>query len=140
MPSWPKKILIYTDGASRGNPGPSAIGIYITDSEKKVVYELGEQLEGNQTNNFAEYMAVIRALKLAIENQVEEISLFSDSEFLIRQLEGRYKVKSSNIAPLFKEAKELLKKIPSYTLKHIKREFNQEADGLARKILDEFCL
>ena len=136
MSSWSKKIFIYTDGASRGNPGPSSIGIQFFDSERKLIHEVGEKLEGDRTNNFAEYTAVIEALKLAVEHQVEEVHLFSDSEFLIRQLEGRYKVKSPNIKPLFGEAKELLKHIPSYTLKHIPRELNEGADALARVILD----
>ena len=139
MSSWPEKILIYTDGASRGNPGPSAIGIQFLNLEKELIHEVGKLLEGDQTNNFAEYTAVIMALKLAIEKNVKDISLFSDSEFLIRQLEGKYKVKSPNIKPLFLEAKKLLVNFSSYKLTHVRREFNEGADALARHLLDSFC-
>lgn len=137
MPDWPKKIFVYTDGASRGNPGPCAIGIHILNEEQKLVYQEATYLENQNTNNFAEYKAVIRALELAVQNHVKELSLFSDSEFLIRQLQKKYKVKSPNIKPLFRQCQELIKQIPKSRFEHIPREKNQEADALANQALDE---
>ena len=137
MKPWPKKILIYTDGASRGNPGPCAMGIQALDNKQHLIYEEASYLADNNTNNFAEYRAVIRALELAVKHSVQELSLFSDSQFLIRQLEGKYKVKSSHIRPLFEQCQKLMKKIPKTHFEHIPREQNKEADALANKALDE---
>ena len=137
MKTWPKKVLIYTDGASRGNPGPCAMGIQILDSKNHLIYEEASYLESKNTNNFAEYQAVIRALELAVKHHVQKLSLFSDSQFLIRQLEGKYKVKSSNIKPLFEQCQKLIKKIPKSHFEHIPREHNKKADALANKALDE---
>ena len=108
--TWSKKVIIYTDGASRGNPGPASVGIYITDLKQNEVASISETL-GEQTNNFAEYTAVVRALRLAIKNKVTEILLRSDSELLIRQLSGEYKVKSETLMNndiYYKTAKQLI--------------------------------
>ncbi len=136
MNPWPKKIFIYTDGACRGNPGHCALGVYILDSNGKLIYKEGKYLESNNTNNFAEYKAVIYALELSIKHKVENIHLFSDSELLIKQLNKKYKVKSSNIKPLFKTCQKLLAQISQYTFEHIRREKNSEADALANEALD----
>ena len=132
---WPDKVFIYTDGASRGNPGPASIGVYITDSEGHVCIEFGETL-GLQTNNFAEYMAVVRGLQTALDNKVSKVTLKSDSQLLIRQLLGQYRVKKATLIPLFEKCKELLNKFESFQLEHIPRELNQEADRLANQVLD----
>ena len=137
MTVWPKKIFIYTDGASRGNPGPCALGLQVFDSNYKLIYEEAGYLEEKNTNNFSEYKAVIRALELSVTHKIQELHLFSDSQFLIRQLEKKYKVKSANIKPLFEKCQELLKKIPKWTFEHIPREQNKGADALANKALDE---
>lgn len=137
MTFWPKKIFIYTDGASRGNPGPCALGLQVFDSDHNLIYEEAGYLEEKNTNNFAEYKAVIRALELSVKYKIQELHLFSDSQFLIRQLEKKYKVKSSHIKPLFEQCQELLKKIPKWNFKHIPREQNKGADNLANKALDE---
>jgi ribonuclease HI len=133
--TWPIKLTVFTDGASRGNPGPASIGVVFIDSEDQTIHELGEKL-GHQTNNFAEYTAVIRALELAVEHGVQELTLKSDSELMVRQMEGRYKVKSPVIIPLFEQARKLAKKIKTFKLEHIRREFNSEADRLANLALD----
>ena len=133
---WSKKIFIYTDGASRGNPGPCSIGLQIFNPKQDLIYEEGAYL-GENTNNFAEYSAVVRALELAVKNQVQEIHLFSDSELLVRQLQKRYKVKSSNIKPLFKKCENLLAYIPVSYFEHIPREKNSGADALANQALDK---
>ena len=137
MSLWPTKIFIYTDGASRGNPGPCSLGLQVLDKDHKLVYEESSYLEDKNTNNFAEYKAVIRALELCIENNIQELHLFSDSQFLIRQLQKQYKVKSPHIKNLFDQCQSLLKKIPKTHFQHIPREKNTDADALANKALDE---
>ena len=134
--NWPSKILVYTDGASRGNPGPCALGVSVLDTDKNVIHEESLYLEDSNTNNFAEYKAVICALELAVKNKIKEIHLFSDSEFLIKQLNGLYKVKSKNIKPLFEECQKLIAQIPKSTFEHVRRELNSRADELANQALD----
>lgn len=137
MSAWPKVVFIYTDGASRGNPGPCALGLQVLNRDQSLIYEEGTFLEEKNTNNFAEYKAVIRALELAVQHKVQDLSLFSDSELLICQLSKKYKVKSANIKPLFEECQKLLKKIPKFQLQHILREKNTGADALANEALDK---
>jgi ribonuclease HI len=132
---WPKSVIIYTDGASRGNPGPASLGIHVITSTDKEVARISEPL-GIQTNNFAEYTAVLRALELAKENGAKEIHLRSDSELMIRQMTGIYKVKSPVIKPLFDACKDLLKHFNSVKFEHVRREQNTVADELANHALD----
>lgn len=134
---WPKKVFIYTDGASRGNPGPCSLGIQVFNSKKNLIYEEAAYLEDKNTNNFAEYKAVIRAFDLAVQNKIQELTLFSDSELLIRQLQKKYKVKSPSIKILWTECQNLLKQIPKAEFQHIPREKNSGADSLANQALDE---
>lgn len=133
--SWTKTVFIYTDGASRGNPGPAALGLQVFNSEKNLIHEEGVYLKQG-TNNFAEYSAVVYALELAVKNQVQELHLFSDSELLIQQLKGKYRVKSPNIKPLFQKCLTLIKSIPKTHFQHIPREQNVAADRLANRALD----
>ena len=137
MISWSKKVFIYTDGASRGNPGPCALGLQAFDKNHKLIYEEARYLEDHNTNNFAEYKAVIRALELCCQHKIQELHLFSDSQLLIRQLEKKYKVKSPNIKNLFEECQSFLGKIPKKHFEHIPREQNAGADALANQALDE---
>lgn len=134
---WPKKVFIYTDGASRGNPGPCSLGLQVLSTDKKIIYEEASFLESKNTNNFAEYKGVIRAFELAVQNKVEDLVLFSDSQFLIYQLQKKYKVKTPSIKKLFQECQELLKHIPKVRFEHIPREQNKSADALANRALDE---
>ena len=134
--SWPKKIFIYTDGASRGNPGPCALGLEVFDEQNNLIYKESLYLEDKNTNNFAEYKAVIRALELTVQHQVKELRLFSDSQFLIRQLQKKYKVRSKNIKPLFEECQKLIQQVPRTYFEHIPREQNAGADALANQALD----
>ena len=133
--NWPKEVLIHTDGASRGNPGPASLGLIVYDKKGVVIYEEAEAL-GKQTNNYAEYSAVLRALKLCCQNKVQTLTLKSDSEFLVKQLKGLYKVKSASIKKLYQECKSLADNIPSAEFHHVLREHNQPADALANLILD----
>lgn len=131
-----KKIKIFTDGASRGNPGPAALGVVAYDEEDQCLLSHKEVL-GEQTNNYAEYMAVIRALELATQKGWQEVTIYCDSQLLVRQMLGEYKVKSEQIKPLFLEAKKNVEKLGRVTFEHVRREFNKEADRLANLALDQ---
>ncbi len=133
--AWPEKALIHTDGASRGNPGPASGGLAVYDINKNCIYEEAFSL-GSQTNNVAEYSAVLRALQLSAKNKVQTLILKSDSEFLVKQLSGLYKVKSPNIKTLYKECKKQESQIPKVEFHHVRREQNKRADELANMILD----
>lgn len=133
---WPTSVVIHTDGASRGNPGPASLGLTVTSNEGEVVFEYAEFL-GEQTNNYAEYSAVKKALQLAIENQVQFVHIKSDSQFLIRQLLGEYKVKSESIKGLYTDCVALIEKLPQVDLEHVRREQNKRADELANQVLDK---
>jgi ribonuclease HI len=135
MSTWPSAIVIYTDGACRGNPGPASIGIYITSRAGEVIAEHGETL-GIQTNNYAEYMGVLRALEMARDHQVQTVELRSDSQLMVRQMQGLYKVKSPQLLPLFTKCRELAKSFSAIRFEHVRREFNVEADRLANEALD----
>ena len=133
--NWPPKVIIYTDGACRGNPGQSSTGLAVLNHKETTLYEEASLL-GVQTNNFAEYQAVLRALELSTQNQVQSLVLKSDSQLLINQLNKSYKVRSKNIKPLYQACKKHLSKIPQVTLQHVRREQNKRADELANLILD----
>ncbi len=132
-----KQLYIYTDGASRGNPGEAGAGIIILNEEGKVIKKTHRYL-GNTTNNVAEYMALIIALKEALELKAEVIHLFSDSELIVRQIKGIYKVKDSKMRVLFSETKKLLSKFIQYDIMAIDRRKNTEADKLANLAIDEY--
>lgn len=133
---WPESVYIYTDGASRGNPGPSSLGISIVDpSTESEIFYWGEPL-GLQTNNYAEYFAVIRALELARDQGVQQLEVRSDSQLLIRQILGEYKVKNEGLKPLFTQVKSLERGFKACAWRHIPREQNKRADELANQALD----
>ena len=132
-----EKLKIYTDGASRGNPGPAAIGIVFYDADDNLLAEHKEKL-GEQTNNYAEYMAVIRALEICTEHSVSEIDFYCDSQLLTKQMVGEYKVKAPQIKPLYEQAKTLVGQFSNVGFHHVRREFNKEADALANQALDSF--
>ncbi len=130
------KLFIYTDGGSRGNPGPAALGVVIKDESEKIVAAYGESL-GTQTNNFAEYSAVISGLKKAHELGATEIECISDSKLVVEQLNTNWKVKEKTLQGLFVKAWNELQKFKSYKIAHVLREYNQEADAEVNKVLDE---
>ncbi len=133
---WPESVLIHTDGASRGNPGPASTGIAVYDEKGELFYEEASAL-GEQTNNYAEYSAVLKALKLSTANKIKSLILKSDSEFLIKQLQGLYKVRSENIKSLYKNCKLYESRISKVEFQHVRREYNKKADELANLILDD---
>ena len=134
-------ITIFSDGGSRGNPGPSAVGVYILDAKGSVLKEVSEKI-GNATNNFAEYHAVMRGLQTAKEHFGEktkdlhfEIKL--DSELVKKQLNDEYQIKEPGLVPYFIEIHNLrVSSFPNLTLTHIERELNKEADRLVNEALD----
>ncbi len=138
--SGPKKpshhVIAYTDGGARGNPGPAGFGVYVTDQDGNRVVELSEYL-GNQTNNFAEYSALIAALEWAIRNHHKAVQVVSDSELMVKQLRGIYKVRNENLQPLYEKAQRLTSQLDWFEIKHVLREQNREADRLANDAMDK---
>lgn len=130
-----KKFEMNVDGASRGNPGPAAIGITIKDENKRLVASIREKI-GVTTNNQAEYKALITGLKKAINLGVEQITVFSDSELMVNQMRGIYRVKNANIKPLYSEAVRLAYSLAGFQIVAVPREQNLEADKLANLALD----
>jgi ribonuclease HI len=132
-----ERARVYSDGASRGNPGPSGAGAAILDAETGEVVELLKRYLGRQTNNVAEYQAAILGLSRARELGVREVELVADSQLMIRQLGGRYQVKHPGIRPLYEEALLLLKGFAKVRLVHVPREMNQLADEMSNRAIDE---
>lgn len=130
-----RHILVYTDGASRGNPGKAGVGVVICDKERHVLEEVSEYI-GETTNNVAEYKALIRALEKALEYCPKELEIFSDSELLVRQVNGQYKVRAPSILPLYNKAKKLMEMFPRWTIEYIPRGKNALADTLANTAID----
>lgn len=126
------KLVIYSDGASKGNPGDAGIGVVISTPDGAVVKEIGEYI-GKVTNNAAEYKALIRGLREAAELGATEVEISTDSELLARQLAGVYKVKSENLRPLYEEAMGLLRVFRRASISHVMRELNSRADQLANE-------
>jgi ribonuclease HI len=130
------KLIIYTDGGSRGNPGPAATGVVIKNTQGKVLAAYGEYL-GKQTNNFAEYSAMISALKKAKQLGADEVACLTDSKLVVEQLNGNWKVKNAGIQKLFVQAYNAMQAFTTTSLKHVYREDNTEADAEVNKVLDE---
>lgn len=123
------------DGASRGNPGPAAYAMVIRDPNGNVVLEFGKRL-GRDTNNVAEYYALLAALDYAASSGIKALRIRSDSELLVRQIQGRYKVKSPDLKPLHERALKMSRQLKYFTIEHVRREQNREADALANAALD----
>ena len=130
-----ENIIAHIDGGSRGNPGPAASAFVLTDSHGKQLQAKAFFL-GRATNNFAEYTAIHKALEAAKSLGAGQITVYSDSELLVRQINGQYKVKSEQIRPLFARAIEMLAEFESWQVRHIFREDNKKADGLVNRALD----
>jgi ribonuclease HI len=128
--------VAHCDGGSRGNPGPAGYGAVIEDPEGRVVARLSEYL-GRQTNNFAEYKGLIAVLDWALTNGARRLRVISDSELMVRQMKGRYKVKSLGLRPLWEEAQRLALKLKGFEMRHTLRGGNKEADRLANEAMDE---
>ncbi|HXP60104.1 MAG TPA: ribonuclease HI family protein [Dongiaceae bacterium] len=129
-------LIAHSDGGARGNPGPAGYGVVIQDESGRKVAALSEYL-GHQTNNFAEYQGLIAALEYAIKHGLKALKLVSDSELLVRQIQGVYKVKNPTLKDLHARAKELIAKLDWFSIGHALREHNQEADLLANQAMDK---
>lgn len=123
------------DGASRGNPGPASYAVVLRDPSGKVLLELAKSI-GRETNNVAEYYALLAALDAAASQGITALRIRSDSELLVRQMQGRYKVKSPELKPLHERASKLSRQFSYFTIEHVPREMNRDADGLANVALD----
>ena len=130
-----KKVYIYTDGGSRGNPGPSGIGVVILDSNKTKIKEVFKYI-GEATNNVAEYSALVCGLQEANSLGATDLTIYIDSELLVKQLSGEYKVKDANMRTLFEKSLAELKNFSSFEVKHIERRMNKEADKLVNKAIN----
>lgn len=130
-----KRLLIYTDGVARGNPGEAGIGIVIKDEKGNALEEISEYI-GVTTNNVAEYKALITSLAAAEKYEPERIEIFSDSELMVRQLNGVYRVRDKKLSILFREALRLKSRFPELVVTHITRDKNKDADALANRAVD----
>jgi len=128
------KWILYTDGASRGNPGEAGAGAFLVNEDGEEI-PLTKYL-GKKTNNQAEYDALILGLEELIRIKAQEADIRADSELMIKQLKGEYKVKNEGLKPYFVKAQALLKQIPKTRLSHVRREENKEADKLANQAID----
>jgi ribonuclease HI len=138
-PPEPKRIAAYQaniDGGSRGNPGPASYGVVIRDPKGEVVARLKKYI-GQNTNNVAEYFGLIAALDYAQTHDIRALRVESDSELLVKQIRGHYKVKSAELRPLFERAKKMSLALESFRIDHVYREQNREADALVNQALDE---
>lgn len=128
-------VTAHTDGGSRGNPGPAGYGAIVEDAEGTALARLSEFL-GIQTNNFAEYSGLLGVLRWAIENRRTHLRVVSDSELMVKQMQGKYKVSSPAIKPLWEEAKKMTRQLEGFEIRHTLRGGNKEADRLANEAMD----
>ncbi len=128
------KVIVFCDGGSRGNPGPAALGVVIKTTKGEIIEEIGEYL-GEQTNNYAEYSAVITALNKLREMKVKSADFYLDSELAVRQLNGIYKVKNEGLKVLYSKVLEAIGEM-NITFTHVYREDNTEADAMVNQVLD----
>lgn len=128
--------IIHIDGGSRGNPGPAGVGVMLQwDNQNTPFHEAGYFL-GEATNNFAEYQGLLKALDIAYEANATILDIYSDSQLLVRQIEGQYRVKSPNIKPLYQQAIASLKRFETWKINHVYRDKNKRADQLANMAMD----
>ena len=127
---------LYTDGASRGNPGQAGAGAVLFDTEDQILEEKCRYL-GEVTNNVAEYQALLMGLDMVLDQGIKEVAIFLDSELIVKQIQGEYRVKDKNLKVLFDQAQGFLQKFKEYTINHVPRAQNKVADQLANLAIDE---
>lgn len=130
-----QKAVVYIDGGSRGNPGDAAFGVFARDDDGRTLAAFGRFL-GKMTNNEAEYNGLLAALEWALAEEVQELHVRSDSQLMVRQMNGQYRVKSANLKPLFQTAKQRARAFSRFAIEHVRRESNVEADRLANLAMD----
>jgi ribonuclease HI len=131
-----ERLVVNVDGGARGNPGPAAIAAVASDGEGEILAERSERI-GEATNNVAEYRALLLGIELARELGAEEVELVGDSELIVRQVKGEYRVKQPGLKPLHAEVEEELAKLGKWSLRSVRREENAEADRLVNEALDQ---
>ena len=131
-----RALCLHVDGASRVNPGDAGFGVHVTAPDGSEVASLYGYL-GTTTNTVAEYQALLHGLRFALARGASAVEVFSDSELLVRQIEGRYRVKNTGLQPLHREAQQLLARFAKARVAHVPREKNREADALANRAVDE---
>lgn len=134
----PRRLIVFIDGGSRGNPGPAAAGVVVTADDGTVLHEAGLYL-GQATNNVAEYRGLLAGLKAAAGLGAAEVQVVSDSELLVRQMTGEYRVKNKGLAPLAEQARRLAGRFAACSFRHVRREDNVRADRLVNQALDRRC-
>ena len=130
------KATLHTDGGARGNPGPAGIGVVLRDGSGEVIGEIAEGI-GSATNNVAEYTALIRGLELALDRGVTDIDVRLDSQLVVSQVQGEWKIKNERLRNLAARAQMLLGRFASHTIAHVRRAENAHADELANRGMDE---
>jgi len=135
MPN-PPEIVANIDGGSRGNPGPAAYGVSVKTAQGEPVTAFAKFL-GETTNNFAEYQGLLAALEFAVKHHYPRLRVLTDSELMARQISGQYKVRSPDLKPLYDQARALIARLDSFSIRHVYREQNREADRLANKAMDD---
>ncbi len=130
-----EKLIVNVDGGARGNPGPAAIGAVVRNANGEVLEERGERI-GKATNNVAEYRALLLGIERAAALGASELELVGDSELVVRQVKGEYKVKDANLRELHAEVKRALGDFESWSIRHVRRAENAEADRLVNEVLD----
>lgn len=131
-----KRAVIYTDGASSGNPGPAGIGAVIRINGHKTT--ISEYI-GKTTNNVAEYTALIKALQYTRQKKIRSVEVFTDSELLVKQIHGIYRVRNEGLIPLYNKVISLLSSFDSFSIIHVPREKNKEADSLSKEAIKRAC-
>ena len=131
----PFAIRANIDGGARGNPGPAACAVVVRNEKSEVIAEWGEYL-GVRTNNVAEYSGLLAALDYALREKYSSLKVLSDSELLVRQIRGEYRVKNVELKELFDRAQALARRLERFGIEHVRRESNREADRLVNKVLD----
>jgi ribonuclease HI len=129
------RAVVNVDGGARGNPGPAAIGVVVRDGDGELLEKLGEKI-GEATNNVAEYRALLKGIELAAAHGATDLELIGDSELVVRQVEGRYKVKNAGMKELHGEVKKALRDFDSWSIRHVRRAENADADRLVNEALD----
>jgi probable phosphoglycerate mutase len=130
------EIIAHVDGGSRGNPGPAAYGVVIESTHGEPVAAFAKFI-GQTTNNFAEYQGLLAALDYALQHGYPRLRVLTDSELMARQISGRYKVRSPDLKPLYDKARDMIARLESFSIRHVYREENREADRLANHAMDE---
>ena len=131
----PERIVVNVDGGARGNPGPAAIAAVVTTPDGEILESRGEAI-GTATNNVAEYRALLLGIELARRRGAEEVELIGDSELIVKQVNGEYRVKDAGLRPLYEQVRSALAGFDRWSIRHVRREHNAAADALVNETLD----